>query len=219
MRLYSSDPVEERPEGESGSVRLHQRAARDLAFIRDTMARSGSFTAMSGVGTVAVGCCAILGDVIAVQRVIPGWWLGTWFVIGALSVLIGFGAMVRKSRRSHSPLTRGVGRRFLLSFLPPLFAGGILTFALYVRGAYDLLPGTWLLLYGVGVVTGGTFSVRFIPVMGGCFMALGVAALALATFDYSAQIGPVTGADATLVCGFGFLHIVCGVVIARYHGG
>jgi hypothetical protein len=201
------------------AIPLHRRAEHDLAFIRDTMSRSGSFTAMSGVGTIAVGCCAIVGDAVAVLRLRPGWWLGTWFAVGAICVLIGFGAMVRKAARCGSPLTRGIGRRFLLSFLPPVFAGAVLTGAIWERGVYDLLPGTWLLLYGVGVVTGGTFSVRFVPVMGACFMGLGVAALGLASYDYGAQAGPFTGADATLVCGFGVLHIVSGAVIWRYHGG
>ncbi len=44
-----------------------------------------------------------------------------------------------------------------LSFAPPLLVGGLLTAVLYRAGLPAAIPGTWLLLYGTGVVTGGAF--------------------------------------------------------------
>src|SRR5690606_9221534 len=100
------------------------------------------------------------------------------------------------------------GRKFALSFTPPIVAGAALTFALHVNGAPAVIPGTWLLLYGAAVATAGTFSVRIVPVMGLCFMALGVAAL----------LSPVAWGDLWLAAGFGALHIGFGIAIARRHG-
>ena len=118
-------------------------------------------------------------------------------------------AIHRKARRADLPVFSGAGRKFLLSFLPPALAGVVLTVALWQAGADSLLPGAWLLLYGAAVVTAGTFSVKIVPVMGICFMVLGVFAL-LAM--------PAAG-DLSMAVGFGGLHILFGATIARRHGG
>jgi hypothetical protein len=96
-----------------------------------------------------------------------------------------------------------------LGFTPPALAGIVLTLALWRWEATGLIPGAWLLLYGVAVVAGGTFSVRVVPLMGVCFMVLGALGLLLA---------PGSG-NALMAVGFGGLHIVFGILIARRHGG
>ena len=107
------------------------------------------------------------------------------------------------------PLFSGPGRKFLLSFAPPLLAGALLTFILFRAGALAVLPGLWLLLYGTAVVTGGAFSVRVVPVMGACLMVLGVAAL----------LAPAHWGDALMAVGFGAVQIGFGGWIARRYGG
>jgi hypothetical protein len=71
----------------------------------------------------------------------------------------------------------------------------------------------WMLLYGTAVVSGGGASVRVVPLMGACFMAIGAAAL----WWPSAAIPP--GGDALLAAGFGGLHIIFGTIIAVKYGG
>ena len=101
------------------------------------------------------------------------------------------------------------GRRFVLSYVPPIAVGALLTVALVRAGLYQALPGTWLLLYGTGVVTGGAFSVRVVPLMGLCFMALGPSPC----WDRR------PGATLLMAIGFGGLHIGFGWIIARRYGG
>ncbi|MFN2240477.1 MAG: hypothetical protein ABR524_13905, partial [Thermoanaerobaculia bacterium] len=96
-----------------------------------------------------------------------------------------------------------------LSFSPAILAGALLTAALWRAGLPDLLPGTWLLLYGAAVAAGGTFSIRLIPLMGILFLFLG--AIALFT--------PHPAGAICLGVGFGVLHIVFGVLIGWRHGG
>jgi hypothetical protein len=188
---------------------LHERAMDDLRFIRQTMERAGSFTAIPGWGGVAIGFTALAAALLGATQSTPGLWLAVWLGTAVVATMIAVATLTLKARRSGVPLSTGPGRKFLLSFLPPVGAAMALTAALYTHGAVALLPGLWLLSYGAAIVTAGTFSVRAVPLMGIGFMAAG--ALALVT--------PVAWADAWLAVGFGGLHIVFGLLIARRHGG
>jgi hypothetical protein len=190
-------------------IALHERAMDDLRFIRATMEKAGSFTAVPGWGGVGIGASALIAAPIAAQQARPDLWLGVWLVTAAVATLIAVGSMALKARRSNVALSTGPGRKFLLSFLPPVSAAVAMTAALYAHDATSLLPGLWLLSYGAAVVTAGTFSVGAVPLMGTAFMGLG--ALALAT--------PATWGDAWMAAGFGALHVGFGLLIARRHGG
>jgi hypothetical protein len=181
----------------------------DLRFIRRTMERGPAFTAVPGWGGVGMGVSALVASGLASTRPAAEGWLAVWLMEAVVAIGVGTWAMRRKARRAGLPLLSGAGRKFALSFLPPALAGALLTFALYRAGHLVLVPGTWLLLYGAAVVTAGTFSVKVVPVMGLCFMALGGAALLAA---------PAWG-DPFLGAGFGGLHVVFGLHIARKHGG
>ena len=187
---------------------LADRALDNLRYIRATMERAGSFTAVPGWGQVAIGVSALATAVIAGRQSSSLNWLVTWLGEAILALTIGGWTMVRKARAANDSLLTGPGRRFGLSFLPPVAVGGLLTVALYLGGDRGLIPAVWLLLYGTGVVTGGAFSVPVVPVMGIGFLLLGTAAL----------VAP-GAADWLLAAGFGGLHIVFGFWITRRYGG
>jgi hypothetical protein len=156
-----------------------------------------------------VGLTALAAALAAGRQTDPTGWLGVWMGEAVLSFMIAGGATVHKARASRLPLFSMPGKRFALSFSPPMVVGALLTAVLYRAGLYDAIPGMWLLVYGTGIVTGGAFSVRVVPVMGLCFMAIGTAALFL----------PFPWQDALMAAGFGGLHIVFGFIIARRYGG
>jgi hypothetical protein len=196
-----------RPEAEP-PVALHDRAFENLRFIRDAMERASAFTAVPGWGGLVMGVTAVVAAVVAAGQETPQRWLAVWLGEAAVGLLLGVLATLWKASRAGVSLMRGAGRRFLLSFAPPLCLGGLLTLGLVRAGAYELLPATWLLTYGTAVVTGGTFSVPVVPVLGVCFMVTG----ALAAFM------PGWG-NVLMGLGFGGLEIGFGAYIARRHGG
>jgi hypothetical protein len=184
-------------------------AADNLRFIRSAMERASSFTAVPGFGGVAMGGTALVAAAISLRARTPDVWLGVWLAEACVAVSIGVWAMARKARRTGSELFSGPARRFLLTLTPPLGAGAVLTLVLAREGLVTLLPGVWLLLYGTAVVTGGAMSVRTVLVMGALLMLLGCAALS----------SPAAFGTAYLAAGFGVVHIVFGLAIARRHGG
>jgi hypothetical protein len=193
----------------SEPIALGDRAVDDLRFIRRTMERGPAFTAVPGWGGVAMGATGLLAAAVGATRSTTEGWLLTWLTAATVAIGIGAWSMHRKAHRAGLPLVSGSGRKFLLGFLPPTLAGALLTLALFRAGATALIPGAWLLLYGVAVASAGTFSVKVVPVMGACFMILGAVAL----------LAPGSWGDALLGTGFGGLQILFGFHIARKHGG
>jgi hypothetical protein len=181
----------------------------NLEFIRETMERASSFTAVPGWGGVAIGVTALAAALIASRVSDEHEWMYVWAWELPLALFIGGWTMKRKAGVAQLRLLSAPGRKFTLSLTPPLGAGAVLSLALWRARAFDALPGMWLLLYGAGVVTGGAFSVRVVPVMGMCFMAIGTAAL----------FAPIAWGNWLMAAGFGGLHIIFGIIIARRHGG
>ncbi len=201
IRLVS--PAQEEPPA------LHERAMDNLRYIRETMERATAFTGISGWGEVAIGGSAFLTSVLAAQQSSFRAWLAIWIAEGLISLLIAGWSMDRKARAVQMPMMSGPGRKAVFSLLPPILAGALLTIMLFRAGLTSAIPGVWLLLYGTGVVTGGMFSVPVVPIMGFCFMGLGALAL----------FAPSAFADWFMAAGFGGLHVVFGVIIARKYGG
>lgn len=202
-------PSEFRHDRADDPVALDDRARDNLRFIRETMERAGSFTAVPGWGGVTIGITALGAAVIASRQTTPLAWLATWLGEAAIAVCIAAWTAYSKARAAGGLLLSGPGRRFVYSFAPPLFVGALLTLVLARAGEMQAVPGVWLLLYGTGVVTGGAFSIRIVPFMGLCFMVLGAVAL----------FCPWTWGNAFLAGGFGALHVGFGALIARKYGG
>lgn len=189
-------------------VPIHAKAEDNLRFIRDTMERAGSFTAVSGWGQVAIGGTALVAAWLAAAAGSSDRWLALWLGEAAVAVAIAMATTTWKTRDHKVPIISGPARKFALSFVPAMVAGALLTLVLVSRGEVVLLPATWMLLYGAAVVSAGTFSVRVVPFMGACFMICGAIVLLFP------QVGNIMMAVA-----FGGLHLAFGAAIARRHGG
>ena len=194
---------------DSEPLALHAHAMDNLRFIRETMERAGSFTAVPGSGGIAMGLTALLAAVLAAGRPESWYWFGIWIGAAVVAIAIGVLAAARKAHAAKAKLLSGPGRKFVLGLVPPILAGAVISIALLRAGLPGPIPGTWLLLYGTGVLTGGAASVKVIPVMGLCFMAMGAMAL----------FSPLPAGNWFLAAGFGGLHIVFGTIIRVKYGG
>lgn len=180
-----------------------------LQFIRHTMESVTSFTAVPGWGMVMLGGTALAVAFLARRVDSQLTWVVLWLGEALLAGLISLVAMVKKTGSLAKLAASIPARKCALSLAPPLAAGAVLTIVMMEQRLYSVLPGMWLILYGVAVITGGAFSVRVIPVMGICFAIFGTLALAM----------PSNWANGIMAAGFGGLHVVFGLLIARRHGG
>ena len=188
---------------------LHERALDDLRFIRATMEQAAAFTAFSGWSLVLIGLTAMLAAVVAPGDAARRAWLLVWVGEAVLALAIAVTATLRKTVAAGEPLWSGPALKFTFSVAPALVVGVLTTIALAGSALASRLPGFWLLLYGAGLVSGGAFSLRIVPVTGVAFMAVGAVAL----------FTPAGWGNLFLAAGFGGLHVVFGVIVARKYGG
>jgi hypothetical protein len=190
-------------------IPIDARAADHLRYIRETMENAAEFTAVPGWGGVAMGATALAAAFLASRQTSPRLWMAVWLAEVFVAIAIAAPAAATKARRANSSIFRGPGRKFVLSFAPPIIVGGLLTLVLFQLGAIAVLPGVWLLLYGTAIVTGGAFSVRAVPIMGLCLMGVGAAAL----------FAPAAWGNLFMAAGFGLVQIAFGFWIALRYGG
>lgn len=193
----------------SNTAPMHEHAISNLAYIRETMERASAFTSIPGWGGVGVGVTALGAAALAQRVVYRREWLTIWLIEAVVAAVIAGWTMARKAKRANVSFTGAPARRFFMSYLAPIVAAAALTLLLWRIGFRGAMPATWLLLYGASFVSSGAFSIRVVPVMGFCFMALGLGAV----------FAPLAIANVLLAAGFGALHVIFGFIIARSYGG
>jgi hypothetical protein len=214
LRLERETPPYEAPA-------LSDRAIDNLQFIRDTMEKAGTFTAISGKGIMATGVLALAASALAGSSLESPRFLLTWVIAAAAALVLSVGFTLSKASLSRTPMTGPIARKLALAFLPSLVAGAVVTAVALRAEWYVVLPGVWLLMYGAAVMAGGALSAPIIPVMGSSFMFLGAVALGLPVV-----LGTSWSADQraellrlVMALGFGGLHLVFGYAISRRLGG
>jgi hypothetical protein len=173
------------------------------------MERAAAFTAVPGWGGVLIGLIALLTVPAAAGASTRGGWLLTWICAAVVATLVGATYMAHKLRSGGRSLLREPASRFVATLAPAIAVGACLTFLLARDGLHDLLPGVWLLCYGAGVISAGSFSIRTVRVMGACFMLFGL----------GASLSPAAWGDLWMAAGFGGLHVLFGIWIARNSHG
>jgi hypothetical protein len=187
---------------------IESRALGTLAYIRASIESSGSMD-VPGMAGIVMGVIGLLAAIVVST---PRWaahWLGIWLAAAAIALVLGGALVARQTMQRGRASYWGPVRKFLLCLCPALFAGAVLTLVFGTGGMSGVIPGMWLLLYGCAVLAASTVTIaeiaRLICIMGGLFVALGLAAFVLPAAVHTALLG----------LGFGALHIIFGFLIGR----
>jgi len=194
-----------------------QTAREHLLYIRQTLEAAGQFTAVPGKCLVAAGMAALAGVLFNIMVTGAPWdrhailptALNAWAMVLGVSVAIVSAGIYYKSRQTGTRIQAPLLRKLLWSLCPALFVGGILTSLAVRTDNLSWLPTVWLGCYGAAVTNGGQVSVPAVRYMGCCFLAVAL----------GAACSPPSLGLTWLALGFGWLHLVFGIYIARRHHG
>lgn len=190
------------------TVNLDTHAMATLRYIRDSMDAAGG-VAVPGSAGIAMGIVGLAATVLSLLPQLAAHWFAIWLVAAPIAAVAGALLMARSASVVSFIGAGKPGRKLLLGLMPSLFAGAVMTGVLWRANYLDAAPGIWLLLYGCALLSASAFTKAMVRWMGGCFVALGVLAL----------LAPLPSQIPLLGLGFGGLHIIFGVLIARgVHG-
>lgn len=188
----------------ASTVQLDSHAAATLRYIRASM-ESATALAVPGSTGIASGIVGILAAVVSSIPALRAHWLIVWVVAALVAAAVGGALLLRQPSVSELTIGGAPIRRFAIGLLPSLFAGAVMTFVLWSNGMPRVIPGTWLLLYGCGLIAASAATARAIGILGGSFVATGLLALLLPQELQMLMLG----------VGFGGLHILFGYLVGR----
>jgi hypothetical protein len=160
------------------------RAIADLAEVRTRLAAVQRFRGLSGPAALASGIAA-LGAGAVQFAVMPSprtagdvsRYVAIWIACLAFALAVNYGAVAIWLVRNWSRRTRTELRTAAIAIVPSISAGGALTAALLARGEVGLLPGTWALCYGLGLLAARSMLPRPTVAIAVAFAAAGATLL------------------------------------------
>lgn len=188
----------------ASTVQLDSHAAATLRYIRASMDSAASLAVPGSTG-IASGIVGVTAAIVSSIPALRPHWLVVWLLAAVVAAGVGGALLLRQPSLSSLTIGGAPIRRFAIGLLPSLFAGAVMTFVLWSSGMQWTIPGTWLLLYGCGLIAASAATARSIGILGGSFVATGLLALLL----------PQTLQILMLGAGFGGLHMLFGYLVGR----
>lgn len=191
----------------------------DLAHIRSMMERSSRFLSLSGWAGILPGIFALAGLAIAVKQIQQAGSLGLYkeqanqhnglvlqllaiaIIVLVLSLFSSWYMCMRKARKDNQAVWTQAIRNMLVYFSIPLLAGAIMVGWIYEKQQWELLAPVLLSFYGLALVLVSQFTLRSIFWLGIFEITLSIPAGV-----YGLEI-------PTLAIGFGFAHIIYGMMM------
>jgi hypothetical protein len=189
---------------------LSRHAVRGELFeIRRMLARAGTFDGYRAAPVAWSGAFALAAG--ALQRFLapsPIAFVSLWVATAALSFGLNFFVIARSYGASPRQWERSLAFAALLDLTPSIVGGTLLTIALVARNDLSLLPGTWMILYGIGVMASRRHVPRPCAWIGLAYMAAGTATLLLLPAAMALRADVMAGA-------FGVGQFLLALVLAR----
>ncbi|MEN8118885.1 MAG: hypothetical protein ABFS35_00975 [Bacteroidota bacterium] len=196
---------------------------KDISEIRSMMEKASRFISLSGLSGIFAGLYAIAGAAIA-------YWYTHVFIIenteplifsslvlcdeipvflvllAAVVFLLSVGSAAyfttKNSKKKSLPLWDHITKKLIINLFVPLLAAGTFILVLIFRGYYDLIVPTSLIFYGLALLNAGHFTYSDIRYLGYFELFLGFISLLFSEYDI-----------IIWSIGFGFLHIIYGIVM------
>lgn len=183
-----------------------------LQEIKKLMEKSSKSGSLSGIAGIIIGILAISGVSLTYYFLDKSPFEPGYFLIERekfdVLVLIAFivlflslvtGAVMAVKKDTWNDLAT---KKLLFNLFIPLIVGGIYSITLYYQGLFGWIAPVTMIFYGLGLFSAGKFSMPEIQFLGIIFSALGLFATFL--IDYGLLIWGF---------GFGFLHLIFGIII------
>lgn len=200
-----------------------------LKEIRQIMEKSTKFISLSGISGVWVGAIALIGiafaffqfndyflmrysdtRVFSIDNLMScseyHYFIRFILIDAIIMLVLAIGGAIyftnRKAKMKGASIWDNSAKRFLVSIMIPLSAGGLFTLALIWRGMIELAGPATLIFYGIALFNAGRYTLNDIRYLGIIEIALGL--LAVVFLGYTAIFWAI---------GFGLLHIIYGLLM------
>ncbi|MDP9107084.1 MAG: hypothetical protein M3N49_14270 [Candidatus Eremiobacteraeota bacterium] len=156
------------------------RAIADLDEVRSRLASVQRFRGISGSAALVSGLAA-LGSGMVQLALVPAprtaddvaRYVAIWIACLAFALALNYGAVAVWLAKNWSFRARTELQTAAVAIVPSVVAGGAFTAALLARGEIGLLPGTWALCYGLGLLAARSMLPRRVVAVALGFAAIG----------------------------------------------
>ena len=178
-----------------------REAEQTLSAIRTLMERGTQYRNLSGYAGIAAGLTTLAGSALRLGYHTP--FTLTWMAVLLAACAFATFFTAQMAHENGEPFWTRQARTVVLALTPALVATLIITAVLIRAGQAAILPGVWMLLWGVGALAMSFFTPRVISLLGMTFMAAGAVVLFL----------PPLPDWLTMGATFGAVHLAYGVVL------
>ena len=184
-------------------------ARGDLFEIRRMLVRSGTFDGYRAAPVAWSGALALSAGIVQ-RMAAPGplAFVALWVATAAISSTINVIGIARTYGASPRQWERSLAFAALLDLAPAVLGGVVATAALLLRGSPELLPGTWMIFYGSGVMVSRRHVPRACAWIGLAYVLAGGATLALLPGGLALRADVMAGA-------FGVGQLVLAWILSR----